>query len=88
MSRTELMGETRTLVARPRKARQRGRPVTWDDVQRISRVAEDLPPLVKELRLAGAGNAANYLARALKSTQGALNNAHRMYNRQLREAAK
>lgn len=68
------------------KAKQRSRPVTHDDMQRISRVYEDLKLCVEELRLAGAGNAANYVARARKSVQGAYNNAARMYAKQERKA--
>jgi hypothetical protein len=69
------------------KAKQRNRPVRPGDLVLLEAACNSLRNNVTFLRTAGAGNAANYVARALKSTKGALNNAHRMYNKQLREAS-
>ena len=69
------------------KAKQRNRPVTALDVSDISQARYYLQSARDLLRLSGAHNAANYVARALKSAQGALSNAQRMLAKQEREAA-
>lgn len=69
------------------KAKQRTRPVTDDDVLHIAASCRTLAGVVSSLRHAKAGNAANYVARALKSAQGALNNAQRMLAKQERAQA-
>lgn len=82
MSRHELMEEVRNLVPRPAKAKQRNRPVTADDIGHILLAEMDLRLVVQQLRAAGAYNAANYVARARKSVQGALNNARNQLRKQ------
>jgi hypothetical protein len=57
------------------KARQRGRAVEPMDIHRIETALRQLMNARSYLRDAGSNNAANYVQRAIKSTQGALNNA-------------
>ncbi len=57
------------------KAKQRTRPVTASDVQYIEAAERALRHAATILRFAQANNAANYVRRALKSTQGALRHA-------------
>lgn len=57
------------------KAKQRARPVTTADEMRIESALMHLHDARDLLRKAEAGNAANYVARAMKSVQGALNHA-------------
>jgi hypothetical protein len=57
------------------KARQRGRAVVRQDIERIKTALDNLLQARSSLRDAGSNNAANYVQRAIKSTQGALNNA-------------
>jgi hypothetical protein len=66
------------------KAKQRTRPATTGDEMLIESALEALAIARTLLREAQAGNAANYVARAMKSTQGALNHAHRMVAKQER----
>lgn len=63
------------------KARQRGRPVTQEDLQRIGTALRYLMNARSYLRDADSHNSANYVQRAIKSTQGALNNANAHYAR-------
>ena len=70
------------------KAKQRKRPVTPMDVERIGNAESYLQAARALLRKAGAGNAANYAARALKSAQGALRHAEGRLARQTRETTK
>lgn len=67
------------------KARQRGRHVTDEDIQRIETAIRHLQDARLYLRNAGSNNAAAYVQRTLKSVQGALNNAHAHLMRQQRE---
>jgi hypothetical protein len=57
------------------KARQRGRPVEPMDLSRIETALRHLQNARSYLRDAGSHNAAAYVQRALKSVQGAYNNA-------------
>lgn len=70
------------------KAKQRNRPVTTRDEIDIEAARFHLQEAREQLRRAQANNAAAYVARAIKSTQGALNNARRMLDKQTRENAK
>ena len=67
------------------KAKQRNRPVDSSDIAMISAGINALLTARQCFRDAGSGNAANYVQRAIKSAQGALNNAEGHYLRQLRE---
>jgi hypothetical protein len=64
-----------------KKAKQRTRPVTVADEMRIESAITHLSDARECLRLAQAGNAANYVARAIKSTQGALRHARARLDR-------
>jgi hypothetical protein len=66
------------------KAKQRKRPVEVLDVAYIRHAVCNLKYVRKQLRDGGAGNAANYVARALKSAEGALRHAQAMLARQER----
>ncbi len=66
------------------KAKQRRRPVTVADEIGIESALNYLKAARTRLRTAGANNAAAYVARAIKSTQGALNHARGMLARQER----
>jgi hypothetical protein len=68
------------------KAKHRNRPVTACDTAYIELAVGNLQAARRYLRTAGAHNAANYVARALKSAQGAFNNAQRQLAKQAREA--
>lgn len=68
------------------KAKQRNRPVTTADECRIEAALYYLGIARANLREVQANNAAAYVARAIKSTQGALNNARRMLDKQTRKA--
>lgn len=68
------------------KAKQRGRAVEHLDIARLMEGCDHLRRAVSKFRAAKAGNAANYVARALKSAQGALSNAQRMLAKQERAA--
>lgn len=82
---SELMFEPRS-TARPSGAgiRQRGRPVTTLDMQRLSFAEIALRDTRNMLRDAGAHHAAARVRAALKSTQGALNHARAKLARQER----
>lgn len=67
------------------KAKQRNRPVTMRDGAYIEGALAQLRFAHHLLRGADSHNAAAYVARAIKSTQGALNNARRMLDKQTRE---
>jgi hypothetical protein len=54
----------------------------------IKTAINDMRKARDSLRFARANNAANYVARALKSAHGALNNAQRMLAKQERENTK
>lgn len=64
--------------------KKRGRPVTPGDVQRIETALRHLQSARSYLRDAGANKAAEYVQRAIKSTQGACNNAQAHLPRQER----
>lgn len=66
------------------KAKQRNRPVTMQDIHRLSEACGQLRAARLNMRLAGANNSRAYIARAIKSAQGALNSAHRMLAKQER----
>jgi hypothetical protein len=70
------------------KGKQRGRPVTVRDVHFIEVALDALDNARSCLRDAGSNNAANYVQRAMKSTQGALNNARAHLARQERHDGK
>lgn len=70
------------------KGKQRGRPVTVRDVYCIELALDALDNARDWLHEAGANNAANYVRRAIKSTQGALNNARAHLARQERHDGK
>lgn len=53
------------------------RPATGADVQAIERALKDVRSARANLRRAGAVQAARYLARAIKSVEGALRHAYR-----------
>lgn len=65
-----------------RKARQREFPVTEADAEMIRMACSELRHAVAFLRTAGAINAANYAARALKSADGARRHAEGRLNRE------
>lgn len=64
------------------KAKQRNRPVVPQDLQRIYIAVTMLNDAQRMLRAAAANNAAAYVARAIKSTQGALRHARGRLDRQ------
>lgn len=64
-----------------------GRSVTQRDVTQILIACNALRDARDRLRMAGADKARAYLARALKSAQGALNHARRMNRKQQPPAA-
>lgn len=57
------------------KTRQRNRAVMPQDLARIKQAVDSLTVARGLLREAGSHHAANYVNRALKSAQGAYNNA-------------
>ena len=64
------------------------REVTYDDVRRIRRAIDDLRMARTELRGVGAKKAADYVARAIKSAEGAERHAALCYaDRQRRHNA-
>lgn len=67
------------------KAKQRNRPVTYRDVLACADACTLIQQARDQLRTAGANNAANYCARALKSAIGAHNNARAHFARQQRQ---
>jgi hypothetical protein len=67
------------------KAKQRNRPVDDGDLTLLRAGINALSNARQCFRAAGSGNAANYVARALKSAHGALRNAEGKYLRALRE---
>lgn len=66
------------------KAKQRKHAVTVTTVFMINQAIENMNRARILLRNAEANNAANYVARALKSAVGAWNNAERMLAKQER----
>jgi hypothetical protein len=69
------------------KARQRGRPVGFADLGRIEQALDSLKVARSLLRKSDAHNAANYVQRAVKSAQGALNNAWAHYREERKDEA-
>lgn len=67
------------------KAKQRGRPVESLGLDDILKAMDQLRRARYLLRAAGSHNSANYVQRALKSAQGAYNNAQAHLSRQARE---
>jgi hypothetical protein len=61
------------------------RPLPQTDINNIMLAIHDLKMTRDRLRFAGADKAANYVARALKSTEGALRHAQNKLNRQERK---
>ena len=59
------------------KIRNRNRPVRTHDIARLESAIEWLKGARRQAHDAGAYHAADYIARALKSTSGALNHARR-----------
>jgi hypothetical protein len=70
------------------KVKQRNRPVTEADERSIESALAMLNTARTLLRGADSHNAAAYVARAIKSTQGALTHARGMLDRQTRENVK
>lgn len=64
------------------KAKQRNRPIEELDPVRCMEAIELMRRARSKLRAAQAGNAANYVARAIKSAEGARNHAQGMLDRQ------
>lgn len=63
------------------KAKKRGRPVTYKDCADTRAALVLLLAARDLLRGAGSNNSAERVRRAIKSTQGAVTNAERMYKR-------
>ena len=71
------------MAAEPRKgARQRRRPVSGSDVRKIVSAIDYLKIARDMLRDAGAHHAATYVARAIKSADGAARHAEGVLARQ------
>jgi hypothetical protein len=66
----------------------RKRLIGYDDLCGISTAVESLRFARDRLRLAGANNAASYVARALKSAQGAFRHAEGRFYTQERAAGR
>jgi hypothetical protein len=67
------------------KARQRNRPVTAQDLEDIAQALWHLTNARMYLRRASSHNAAQYVHRAIKSGQGAANNAQAHFDREQRK---
>lgn len=57
------------------------RDVSGDDIRRIDRAIDDLKLVRDELRIVGAKRAASYVARAIKSAEGAQRHANGVLSR-------
>jgi hypothetical protein len=65
------------MVARAKvKRRRRPREISDSDIRAIIRALRDIRSCVRNLRLAGAGNAARRAATTVKSVEGALRHAY------------